>query len=479
MSVGSVANLDRRRSAPSSSGTWPSGWPASWSSPRSPRPRRRWSACTTDVPLVTVDGDPERPVRGSRSTRPPAPTPPGTCSTPGTARSGTCPAPPDWFDSARRVGAGGQRCATRAPRCRRCSPPTGRPPPATAVGQTLARIRRSPRCSRPTTTSRSASCARCTNAGRRVPEDLSVVGFDDVPEAGYFIPPLTTVRPDFHAVARQAWSCCSPRSRRALITRCGRPSPRPSSPATASLHPGDGSAGTAAGPPHRPGTGTGKPRALIVIYGTASAVNVNVTDDRRFSGPNSAAPVTISSDPGRPRPTPSRRAGPVESGPAPERSSPPGPPRPPSAPGDRRPDPTPAPHPRRGDPTPEERPPMKGSLRAALAAVVLGIATATVLGGGPPASAASADPGHRLRQQPDRPQHVHLRADQRRRPDPPCWSWCTTAAVRPAASSTATATTTSARPTATASSSSLPEATRSGNCFDVSTPAALQTQRRR
>ena len=37
--------------------------------------------------------------------------------------------------------------------------------------------------------------------GRRVPHDLSVVGFDDVPEAAYFIPPLTTVRPDFDAVA--------------------------------------------------------------------------------------------------------------------------------------------------------------------------------------------------------------------------------------------------------------------------------------
>jgi len=38
--------------------------------------------------------------------------------------------------------------------------------------------------------------------GRRVPEDVSLVGFDDVPESAYFIPPLTTIRPDFDAVAR-------------------------------------------------------------------------------------------------------------------------------------------------------------------------------------------------------------------------------------------------------------------------------------
>jgi DNA-binding LacI/PurR family transcriptional regulator len=37
--------------------------------------------------------------------------------------------------------------------------------------------------------------------GRRVPDDVSVVGFDDVPESAFYIPPLTTVRPDFDAAA--------------------------------------------------------------------------------------------------------------------------------------------------------------------------------------------------------------------------------------------------------------------------------------
>jgi DNA-binding LacI/PurR family transcriptional regulator len=39
--------------------------------------------------------------------------------------------------------------------------------------------------------------------GRRVPMDVSVVGFDDIPEAEYFLPPLTTVRQDFEEVGRQ------------------------------------------------------------------------------------------------------------------------------------------------------------------------------------------------------------------------------------------------------------------------------------
>jgi len=40
--------------------------------------------------------------------------------------------------------------------------------------------------------------------GLRVPEDVSVVGFDDIPEAAYFEPPLTTVCQNFAALGEQS-----------------------------------------------------------------------------------------------------------------------------------------------------------------------------------------------------------------------------------------------------------------------------------
>ncbi|KQO96914.1 LacI family DNA-binding transcriptional regulator [Leifsonia sp. Leaf264] len=39
-------------------------------------------------------------------------------------------------------------------------------------------------------------------AGRRVPHDVSVIGFDDIPEAAFFAPPLSTMRQDFDGLGR-------------------------------------------------------------------------------------------------------------------------------------------------------------------------------------------------------------------------------------------------------------------------------------
>jgi DNA-binding LacI/PurR family transcriptional regulator len=40
--------------------------------------------------------------------------------------------------------------------------------------------------------------------GRSIPGEISVVGFDDIPEAQYFTPPLTTVRQDFGEMGRSS-----------------------------------------------------------------------------------------------------------------------------------------------------------------------------------------------------------------------------------------------------------------------------------
>ncbi len=44
-------------------------------------------------------------------------------------------------------------------------------------------------------------------AGRAIPKDLSVVGFDDIPEAPYFTPPLTTIRQDFDEMGARGLAC--------------------------------------------------------------------------------------------------------------------------------------------------------------------------------------------------------------------------------------------------------------------------------
>ena len=49
-----------------------------------------------------------------------------------------------------------------------------------------------------------ACCVPSAERGRGVPVDVSVVGFDDIPEAAFFLPPLTTVRQDFGELGRRA-----------------------------------------------------------------------------------------------------------------------------------------------------------------------------------------------------------------------------------------------------------------------------------
>jgi DNA-binding LacI/PurR family transcriptional regulator len=45
------------------------------------------------------------------------------------------------------------------------------------------------------------------DAGRSVPGDVSIVGFDDIPSAAYQSPPLTTIRQDFDTMAERGLVC--------------------------------------------------------------------------------------------------------------------------------------------------------------------------------------------------------------------------------------------------------------------------------
>lgn len=44
----------------------------------------------------------------------------------------------------------------------------------------------------------------CRESGLSVPGDISIVGFDDIPESAHFAPPLTTVRQNFAEIGRRA-----------------------------------------------------------------------------------------------------------------------------------------------------------------------------------------------------------------------------------------------------------------------------------
>ncbi|RKS10074.1 LacI family transcriptional regulator [Nocardiopsis sp. Huas11] len=71
-------------------------------------------------------------------------------------------------------------------------------------------------------------------AGLRVPDDISVVGFDDVPEAEFLAPPLTTVAQDFAQLGRM--------SLRALLDELGAGERRGAEPADTDTEPDSDSA---------------------------------------------------------------------------------------------------------------------------------------------------------------------------------------------------------------------------------------------
>ena len=60
----------------------------------------------------------------------------------------------------------------------------------------------------------------------RIPQNVSIVGFDDIPEAGFFGPPLSTIKQDFAALGRLSIQCLTAQaeaSRATPLTRTIQP----------------------------------------------------------------------------------------------------------------------------------------------------------------------------------------------------------------------------------------------------------------
>lgn len=155
-----------------------------------------------DIPLVNVDGDPSRPhelVTVDQEAGAKAATTHLLAA--GHKTVWHVSGPSNWFDSQGRI-AGWQQALTDAG----ADVPPVMPGDWSAAsgykaGQILARMNDVTAVFAANDHLALGILRALHEKGRQVPGDVSVVGFDDVPEAAYFIPPLTTVRPDFDAVA--------------------------------------------------------------------------------------------------------------------------------------------------------------------------------------------------------------------------------------------------------------------------------------
>jgi DNA-binding LacI/PurR family transcriptional regulator len=155
-----------------------------------------------EIPLVSIDGDPERASElvtvdqeagGYQATR---------CLLEAGHKSvwHVC-GPPDWFDSRGRIAGWRRAHAEAGAQSPPLLPADWSAASGYATGQLLARMDEVTAIFAANDHLALGIMLAMHERGRRVPEDVSVVGFDDVPESAYYHPPLTTVRPDFDAVA--------------------------------------------------------------------------------------------------------------------------------------------------------------------------------------------------------------------------------------------------------------------------------------
>ncbi len=158
-----------------------------------------------DVPMVAIDGDPRRPhgvvmvdqAAGARlATR--------RLLDAGHRTVWHVAGPTDWFDSAGRLDGWRQTLEEAGAEVPPVIPADWSPESGYRAGQMLARM---PEVTAVFTANDHLALGMLKalrEAGIVVPRDMSLVGFDDIAEAPYFTPPLTTIRPNFAEVGKQA-----------------------------------------------------------------------------------------------------------------------------------------------------------------------------------------------------------------------------------------------------------------------------------
>lgn len=158
-----------------------------------------------DVPMVAIDGDPARPngvvmadqAAGARLAT-------QRLLAAGHRTVWHVAGPPDWFDSAGRLD-GWRRTLTEAgAEIPPVIPADWSPESGYRAGQMLARMNDVTAVFAANDHLALGILKAFREAQIRVPEDVSLVGFDDIAEAAYFAPPLTTIRPNFAQVGREA-----------------------------------------------------------------------------------------------------------------------------------------------------------------------------------------------------------------------------------------------------------------------------------
>ncbi len=161
-----------------------------------------------DMPRVVIDGDPASPTglitvdqhEGARLAT-------QYLLDRGHATVWHVSGPPGWFDSAGRIEGWRETLAAAGAEIPPPVPADWTPEAGYRAGLLLARM--------PEITAIFAAnddlalgiIKAMRERGRSVPEDVSIVGFDDIPVANYVQPPLTTVRPDFAEVGRLSMEC--------------------------------------------------------------------------------------------------------------------------------------------------------------------------------------------------------------------------------------------------------------------------------